>query len=204
MKIYADEPWVKYVFNTFLLHYPELKNEKETAISYGTKSIKNGIVILKGKKCKKVLEFNEESIPVYHHNSSKDIKGKVIASYTNGSSAITVDKSNNVIYLAADILKTSFVMLSRIHEQDTEKDELNRFQAKYLLNEDITYPLVNQYFEIVYKLITRLKDHENLTSEKTKSIWPDNAPYAVCLTHDVDNVYKWWRMIRNKLWKSFY
>jgi hypothetical protein len=146
MKIYADEPWVKYVFNTFLLHYPELKNEKETAISYGTKSIKNGIVILKGTKCKKVLEFNEESIPVYHHNLSKDMKGKVIASYTNGSPAITFDESNNVIYLAADILKTSFVMLSRIHEKDTEKDELNRFQANYSLNEDVTYPLVNLFF----------------------------------------------------------
>jgi hypothetical protein len=190
MKIYPDEPWVKYVFDTFLLYYPELKNEKETAISHGKKSIKNGIVILKGKKCKKVLDFNKVNIPVYHHNSSKDMKCKVIASYTNGSPAITFDKSNNIIYLAADILKTSFVMLSRIHEKDTEKDELNRFQANYSLNEDVTYPLVNLFFEIVYKLIIRLKDHENLTSEKTKSIWPDNVPYAVCLTHDVDNVYK--------------
>jgi len=191
MKIYAEEPWVKYVFNTFLSRYPELKQEKEIAVSYGDKSIKNSIIILKGEKHKKILQFEGENIPIYHVSTTKNMKDEVISCYQDDSFAISFDKKNNTIYMNADVLKTSFLLLSRIHEKETPLDNLGRFQAKYSLNDDVKRPIVNEYFCLLYKLITKLSRNK-IGQNSKKSFWPNNAPYAVCLTHDVDNVYKWW------------
>ncbi len=192
MKIYAEEPWVKYVFKTFLLSYPEFKQEKEIAVSYGDKSIKNSIIILKGKKHKKILHFDGEKIPIYHVSITKNKKGEIISSYQDDSFAISFDKKNNTIYMNADVLKTSFLLLSRIHEKETPLDNLGRFQAKYTLHKDVTVPLVNEYFRVIYRLISILKRKKTSVETDKKSFWPENAPYGVCLTHDVDNVYKWW------------
>ena len=191
MIIFADEPWVKYVIDTFLSLYSFLKQEKKFNIFYDKKAVENGIVILKGKKCKKILEFNNESIPIFHANSSKDIKGKIIASYNDGSTAIIFNKSKNIIYVDADILKTSFLIISGMYENETLKDSLGRFQAKYAFHDDFCYPIVNVYFNLLYKLVLKLIGNDFVQNDK-KSHWPNSAPYAVCLTHDVDNVYKWW------------
>lgn len=189
MKIYADEAWAKYVLQTFLRTY-KIKNEKDISFSYGKDIDKIGIMILKGKKCEKNLIFEGYIIPIYHANNQQKLKGTTIAAYEDGTPAVTYHEKSKTVYLNADIIKTSFLMLSRAEEENSPKDEFGRFQAKYTINKDVTYPLVNVYFDLLLKLLGIVLEDDS-KSVGTKNFWPDDAPYAVCLTHDVDNVYKW-------------
>ena len=192
MNIYSKKSWVKYVFETFLSIYPSLKEENNLNFFYGEKPCENSLFILDGKKCKKTLKYKNKNIPIYHANTSKKLVGKIIATYANGNSAISYDEKNNIIYVNADLIKTAFFLLSRIHENETELDHLNRFQAKYSLLDDVTVPLVNEYFRLLHELVIKIINKEGKTDINSTYYWPNNAPYAVCLTHDVDNVYKWW------------
>jgi len=190
MKIHADESWGKYVFQTFLSTYG-IKTENDIVFSYGKDINEIGITIFKGKKCEKNLIFNGKQIPVFYANLKEKIKGDILASYDDGLPAISYNKELNKIYLNSDIIKTSFLMLSRAEEENTPKDELGRFQAKFSMNKNVEYPLVNEYFELLLNLLKIIFEN-NGKSIKTRKYWPEDAPYAVCLTHDVDNVYKWW------------
>jgi peptidoglycan/xylan/chitin deacetylase (PgdA/CDA1 family) len=190
MKIYANETWAHYIFKAFLATYG-IKNEENIVLSYGQDIKTVGIIVLKGEKCDKNLILNGKQISVFHANLKEKIKGDILASYDDGIPAISYDRKSNKIYVSIDVIKTSFLMLSRAEEENTPKDEFGRFQAKYAMNKDVEYPVVNQYFEILFNLLKIINKNNN-TRLKIREIWPDNAPYAVCLTHDVDNVYKWW------------
>jgi len=190
MKIYADEEWAHYIFRTFLTTYG-IKNGENIVLSYGQDINTGGIIVLKGEKCDKNLIFNGKQISVFNANLKEKIQGDILASYDDGIPAISYDRKSNKIYVNIDVIKTSFLMLSRAEEENTPKDGFGRFQAKYAMNKDVEYPVVNQYFEILLDLLKIINKNDN-THLKIREIWPDNAPYAVCLTHDVDNVYKWW------------
>jgi len=190
MKIYADEAWAHYIFKTFLATYG-IKNEENIVLSYGQDINTGGIIVLKGEKCDKNLILNGKQISVFHANLKEKIKGDILASYDDGIPAISYDKELNKIYLNSDIIKTSFLMLSRAEEENTPKDELGRFQAKYTMNKNVEYPLINEYFELLLTLLKIIFENKGKKVE-IRRFWPEDAPYAVCLTHDVDNVYKWW------------
>lgn len=190
MKIYADESWAKYVLQTFISIYG-LKNALDITFSYGADIKERGIVILKGKKCEKKLSFDGRRIPISHANLKKKIPGEPIAYYDDATPAISYDKELKKVYLTADIIKTAFLLLSRAEEENTPKDKYGRFQAKYSINKNVENPIVNEYFGILLNLSEIIFEDAN-QKPGIKILWPNYAPYAVCLTHDVDNIYKWW------------
>jgi len=190
LRLYVDEPWAKYVFQTFISIYG-LKNALDITFSYGADIEERGIVILKGKKCEKKLIFDGRRIPISHANVKEKIQGEPIAYYDDETPAISYDKELKKVYLTADIIKTAFLLLSRAEEENTPKDKYGRFPAKYSINKNVENPIVNEYFGIIFNLLKLILEDANQKRGRT-IFWPNNAPYAVCLTHDVDNVYKWW------------
>lgn len=100
-----------------------------------------------------------------------------------------VRKSENLIETNIDIIASSLFMLSRYEEIVLDKkDKFDRFPA----TESLAYkegflnrPIVNEYIELLWKWIDSL----NL-GFKRKKLWGDKD-FAVCLTHDIDNVKKY-------------
>jgi hypothetical protein len=190
LRLYVDEPWAKYVFQTFVDTYG-IKNEENITFSYGADIEERGIVVLKGKKCKKKLIFDGRRIPISHANVKEKIPGEPIAYYDDATPAVSYDKESKKVYMTADIIRTVFLLLSRAEEENTKKDKYGRFQAKYSINKDVEKPIVNEYFNVLLKLSKLILEDANQKMVRT-IFWPNDAPYAVCLTHDVDNIYKWW------------
>ena len=200
MKIFADEKWAVYVLRVFLSTF-NIKNNDYT-ISYGKDISKDGIVIFKGNKSDKKLIYKNEIIPIYYTSTNNKNLGESLYFFDDEKPAILYNIKSNKIYFNFDLIKASYIFLSRIIERETPKDDFGRFQAKFSKNQNIGYPIVNEYFQILYDIVLRLsnKSQEN---QKNEVIWPNNAPYAVCLTHDVDYVYKWWiRKLISKLFKT--
>ena len=100
-----------------------------------------------------------------------------------------VRRSGNLIETNIDIIASSFFMLSRYEEIVLrEKDRFDRFPA----TESLAYkggfldrPVVNEYIELLWSWIDGLG-----LGLKTRELWRDKD-FAVCLTHDVDNVRKY-------------
>jgi len=175
VRIIADEEWASHVLkvlNSVWDSGPDL------TIQYGDKGDANGIVILKGRGCKKELSFMEERVPIYHADLKTKMPGEVIATYDDGGTAASYVKESRRIYLNADIIKTSHLLLA------LQKD------APLLGQNSPEKPLINDYVDLLKRLAEKYLDTE--LDESAEGLWPDGAPYAVCLTHDVDNVYKWW------------
>ena len=151
MKIYADEPWARYVLKIFFQTYNISDNEDFT-ISYG-KNKEKGIEIRKGNVCSKNIVFKGENIPIFYCSNkiTEDYLTNLFY-YNDGSIAVTQDEDKNKIVVYADILKTCFNLLSRQEEINTPHDRLNRFQSKYCINQNLQKPLVNQYFQFLYYL----------------------------------------------------
>jgi len=190
MKILSEEPWVEYIIKTFFQTL-NTQEKPDIDIAYGKEIEKNGLVFFKGEKCKKNIIFNNEKIPVHHENKNKKASGEIIIKYEDGEPAVFFDKDKNIIYSKIDIPQTCYVLLTRKEEINSPKDELNRFQFNNSIIKDLEIPLVNIYFDLIFYFIQILSKNLGKDIQK-KNFWPNNAPYAVCLTHDVDNVYKWY------------
>ncbi len=189
MQIHSNEPWVHYLFQIFEKQYVYLK-DNDIKISYNKPRSTPGITIISGNRCQKTLVYNDTEIPILHANDTVPLKGESVAFYSDGSPAISYQKQKGILQINADILLSSYILLSRKEEMDTTLDRFGRFRAKNSINADIKMPLVNVYFHLLYTIINQyfLSPDEIC---KFKTPWPNNAPYAVCLTHDVDNIYKW-------------
>ncbi|UCH71920.1 MAG: polysaccharide deacetylase family protein [Thermoplasmatales archaeon] len=190
MKILSNKPWVNYIVKTFFRTL-NIQKKPDLTISYDREIKKDGIVVFRGSHCKKNLKFKKEKIPIFHENKRKKMVGESILKFEDGSSAVSFDKRNNVIYCRADILQTCFLLLTRKEEKGSPKDEYNRFKYENSYIKEIETPIVNIYFEIMYYLLNLLLK-KNKSKLLKKNPWPNNSPYAVCLTHDIDNVYKWY------------
>jgi hypothetical protein len=119
-------------------------------------------------------------------------------------------KSLNLIETDIDIIASSFFMITRYEEVIIkEKDKYGRFPAKASLAYKegfLDRPIVNEYIDLLWSWI----DSFNLGYER-RNLW-GNEDFAVCLTHDVDEIEKYrrpplfsvLREIRNgKIKKSF-
>lgn len=104
--------------------------------------------------------------------------------------------SQNVIQTNIDIIASSFFMLSRYEEVILdERDEFDRFPARASLayKEDfLTSSIVNEYIDLLWEWISSF----NLGFDRRK-LW-NGRDFAVCLTHDIDALwkYRWCNEIR--------
>ena len=107
-----------------------------------------------------------------------------------------VVQSENLIETNIDLIASSFFMLSRYEEIVVdEKDQYDRFPATASIaykESFLSRPIVNEYIDLLWKWI----DSFNL-GFKRKRLW-NGKDFAVCLTHDVDNLrkYRWYQELR--------
>lgn len=81
--------------------------------------------------------------------------------------------------------------------------EYTRFSSETLREcavPDFSYNILNRY----QKLYSPVVDQTHLAADGKKPSWPDNAPFAVCLTHDMDHVsaYSWRQSLRKGLLRA--
>ena len=160
------------------------------------RGLRNALVILPAeshRKTPKSILASGKEVPVYHYGDVPEyspVEGeKIIMRFRDGDVFSFHDPENNVIYWNADLLEASYLLLSRREEADSARDEFNRFPSSESINQNQFLPLVNYYFELLDYHLSILAPQED--GEKRLS-WPNSAPYAVCLTHDVDSINKWW------------
>lgn len=101
-----------------------------------------------------------------------------------------VRESDSLIETNIDIIASCFFMLSRYEEvvMDT-RDEHNRFPAKASLAYKEGFlgrPIVNEYIELLWRWI-----HSLMPNLERKPFWPQNEEFAICLTHDVDDLTRY-------------
>lgn len=100
-----------------------------------------------------------------------------------------VKGTKNLLETDIDFVASSFFMVSRYEEAIINvKDEYGRFPATASLayrEGFLDKPVVNQYIELLWSWI----DSFNLGFER-KRLW-GNKDFAVCLTHDVDEVERY-------------
>jgi len=120
-----------------------------------------------------------------------------------------VRNSKDLIETDIDIIASSFFMITRCEEIiSKDRDEYDRFPATASLaykENFLDRPIVNEYIELLWNWINSF----NL-GFKRKRLW-NNKDFAVCLTHDVDEIkrYKFYpplgaifRSIRQKNFKK--
>jgi hypothetical protein len=105
------------------------------------------------------------------------------------SSELMIGRDDHRVHCAVDIVATCFYFLSLENERRaTDRDHFHRFQKNYSpIGEDIyDSPVVDRYANVLRHLITSL-----VAGYKLQPIWPENKPFAVALSHDVDRIPTW-------------
>jgi hypothetical protein len=101
-----------------------------------------------------------------------------------------VRKSDNHIETNIDIIAATFFMLTRYEEAVREtRDEFGRFPARASLayqENFLNCPIVNEYIELLWSWI-----HSLAPEIRRKPLWSPNKEFAVCLTHDVDEISRY-------------
>ncbi|MBC6609348.1 hypothetical protein H8B15_00325 [Hymenobacter sp. BT507] len=92
----------------------------------------------------------------------------------------------------ADVLSAAFFLLSGWQEYYCEeRDQHGRFPYAASVQKQydfVTIPVVNYYFDVLKTAV----EHATGQSLPPRR-WTNNAPFATCITHDVDNLYSAWK-----------
>lgn len=99
----------------------------------------------------------------------------------------------------ADILSAAFYLLSGWQEYYcAERDQHGRFPYAASVQKQydfVTVPVVNYYFDVLKTAI------EHVTGRPLPPRrWAADAPFAACITHDVDNLYSAWKAPAKAAW----
>ena len=128
------------------------------------------------------VNIEGRDIPILYYGNHKLV----------GSLGVSVKEwdGQKVISTHLDLIASSFFLLSRYEEViSTKRDEHGRFPAgESLLYKEglLCHPIVNDYMELLWNWIDSFS-----LNIKRRPLWPDGKQFAVCLTHDVDQVKKW-------------
>lgn len=208
--ILTENKQARYVFKTFFdilgINYTFFPHEEHLLICYDSpineKDMKSCRALINITKCNQknptttyISNANQE-IPIFHSSALDGREGEILYTYKNNKPSILLRQVDDkfVIDIGADIIASAFYLLSRQEEIITKtKDEHRRFQAKdsILYGIGLKRPVVNEYINLLFDLILLLHRKMNIPLLQ-KWYWPDGKEFAVCLTHDVDVVYKWW------------
>ena len=99
----------------------------------------------------------------------------------------------NRIHCSADIIASGYYFLTLENERlAKERDTLNRFHKSYSpLGQDIyDKPAVDHYVLLMQAFIQSGGSYLNKTFE-LKSPWPNQQPFCLALSHDVDRIRTW-------------
>lgn len=116
-----------------------------------------------------------------------------VVSLYHGSSELYINKdnlqNNIVISTNIDMISDTFFMLTRYEEFINKRENYKERYGRFSVKDSICYrygliqrPIVNEYIELIWSLI----QEANFKGNRKK--WWGNNEFAVCLTHDVDEI----------------
>jgi len=197
------EPQIKYIFNVIFGTYGvDYKILSQNQLS-GAVVDRPYFVISYGKEkpsysCSAHIHIYESDLFGEHYLQPESMPAIPLKRYNtlpvlycgNGSLDSFVRESDSLIETNIDIVASSFFMLTRYEEIILGiRDEFGRFPARASLaykEEFLNRPIVNEYIELLWSWL------HSLTPEICREpLWPDSMEFAVCLTHDVDQVSRY-------------
>ena len=105
---------------------------------------------------------------------------------TSADSPVVVEK---------DLIFSSFFLLSRWEEVESKAaDKHGRFPTRESISHQHGFSrraVVNQYLQFLLQIISEVARARKVPLLR-KCFWPDGEKLAVCLTHDVDIIQKWY------------
>ncbi len=181
----TSENVLKYVFDTFKSNY---LNCDFIEINFGTSnnfpiSIKNTSGIFFQNK-----NDWDDSKTVWKYFFDRKIP--LLFSESDREEIFTI--TENKVVINYDIISSAFYFLTCWQEYVSEEtDRYGRYQFENSLQKKLEItkiPVVNYYFEILKQAI----EHSYKTKLIRKML-PENARFAVCLTHDIDSCNSGWK-----------
>jgi hypothetical protein len=162
-------------------------------ITYGSKT--NGEVIISLEEnaitnsiCGNII-LQSDSIPVCEIPRDTGSGDEIIAYFENGTTRYPcVTKTQGGIIFGIDIFKETGYLLSG--HLDKIRSSLDPYNQIELASKPVVDFLENMLFEAI--LIGCRERHIPLVQ---KSFWPEGKKFAVCLTHDVDEIKKTYQWI---------
>jgi hypothetical protein len=166
-------------------------------IAYGEKLNGNFVISLEENEIKNTtcgkISFQSDTIPICEIPRDTGPGDEVIAYFENGVSRYPcVTRTKEGITLGIDIFKEIGYLLSG--HLDTIRPSLDITTQKELAAK----PVVDFLEELLFNAILS-GCHKNHIPLIQKSSWPDGKKFAVCLTHDVDEIKKTYQWISRPL-----
>jgi len=154
--------------------------------------IKIGETEIKNYICGKVSSQSEK-IPLCEIPADTGLLDEVIAYFENDTTRYPcVSRTKQSIIIGIDIFKETGYLLSG--HLDTVRPSLDALAKQDLA----TNPVVDFLENILFKSILAACSDRHIPLVQ-KSIWPDGRSFAVCLTHDVDEIKKTYQWISRPL-----
>jgi peptidoglycan/xylan/chitin deacetylase (PgdA/CDA1 family) len=178
----------------FVIFYGS-KNEIENALKGNfLKHINNVIFIVQSEDLFGPRYLQKESIPLTICKYNYDKNEKPILSLYNDNEELyiirKVDENKHFIETNIDIISDIFFMLTR-YEEYVLKDQSTDKHSRFMCSSSIAYkfdfldrPIVNEHVNLLWDFI------DSFGLGYNKKVWWGNNSYAVCLSHDVDNIVR--------------
>jgi len=119
----------------------------------------------------------------------------VLGGKANQAYQIVSDSADDSILVEGDLIFSSFFFLSRLEEVVTgTADKHGRFPTNQTISHKhqlCQQAVVNQYLKLLYQIISKKARNKGIPLIR-KCFWPGGQKLAVCLTHDVDIVQRWY------------
>jgi hypothetical protein len=166
-------------------------------IAYGDKASGDFVVVLEENEVKNTIcgkiSTQSETIPVCEIPRNTGPGDEVVAYFENGTTRYPcVTRTKHGFTIGIDIFKETGYLLSG--HLDAIRTSLDSTTQKELASKPVVDFLENILFNAI--LVGCYKQHIPLVQ---KSYWPEGKKFAVCLTHDVDEIKKTYQWISRPL-----
>lgn len=198
----TDNPYSLYGINHFIEKFGipitlNIASQSGIVIAYGAEAngdflIKIGENEIQNNLCGKICTPYEK-IPLCENPIDTGTVDEVIAYFENGTTRYPcVTRTKQGITIGIDIFKETGYLLSG--HLDTIRPSLDSTIKKELASK----PTVDFLENILFEAILAACSDRHITLVQ-KSLWPDGKSFAVCLTHDVDEIKKTYQWISRPL-----
>lgn len=177
----------------------KINDEEKSKISivYGTKDKGDFVIQIQENNIQDeisgLVEINDTNTPLFEAPINTSSDGRILARYRNDNEKYPcITYKDNKIFVGFDIFKETGHVLSGCLENLWKKidvAERRKISKK---------PVIDVYEEILFNSLL-LASQKLKVPLVQKAFWPEGKKFAVCLTHDVDEITKKYQYITNTL-----
>jgi hypothetical protein len=168
-------------------------SQSGVVIGYGGKASGNFVIALKENEIKNTIcgkiSLQSDTVPVCEIPLDTGPGDEIIATFENGTTRYPcITRTKRGIIIGIDIFKETGFLLSG--HLDTIRPSLDSDTQRELASKPVVDFLENLLFEAI---LTGCRECRIPLVQK--SFWPEGKTFAVCLTHDVDEIKKTYQWI---------